>query len=285
MNAPELAAETADRDWSHFAGMKLAEVFDELYTDRLERAVAEWDQALIREGLAIWRVAGFFRLPIIEQIGEMIAARPAWRWFSPSAASVYFPPDKAMWDLSRFPREVRVLVDLLMDSLPGLFGAAALPLVTALYEGAIGADGIEEPEHASAYQHAPLPHGLFRFGRWVLYRNGSRLVSLDRYGHEIAPAFAVVRIVALDSAKIVVASVPLSAKAEGDCLEWLTSFMALGAPSKPKAAYFEEAKERFNTGTRQFERAWRRAVERSGNFAWGKPGRKSYTRIDTPIKS
>ncbi len=61
--------------------------------------------------------------------------------------------------------------------------------------------------------------------------------------------------------------------AERVCAEWLADLMRRGSREKPKTAYFKAATDKFSISRRGFDRAWRAAVEASGNIEWTKPGR------------
>jgi hypothetical protein len=63
---------------------------------------------------------------------------------------------------------------------------------------------------------------------------------------------------------------------EHNCTKWLTRLMQGGSdPEKPKAEYWNEARDKFSVSHRGFNRAWGTAVSESGNQGWSKPGRKS----------
>ncbi len=61
---------------------------------------------------------------------------------------------------------------------------------------------------------------------------------------------------------------------EKECKEWLEELMA-GDSSKTQAKvnYQQEAKSKFNVGTKAFLRAWDDAISSSKNTKWSKPGR------------
>ena len=69
---------------------------------------------------------------------------------------------------------------------------------------------------------------------------------------------------------------PSTIRAETKCRKWLTALMTGNStPEKTKAAYKTEAQNKFNVGTKAFGRAWTSAIEKTGNTAWSRPGRKS----------
>jgi hypothetical protein len=65
-------------------------------------------------------------------------------------------------------------------------------------------------------------------------------------------------------------------RAETETENWLALMMREGPPRSTKAKYRLEAKEKFNIGTRGFDRAWVSAIKKAGAAnEWSKPGRKS----------
>ncbi len=69
---------------------------------------------------------------------------------------------------------------------------------------------------------------------------------------------------------------PSTKRAETECRKWLTALMTDNSkPEKTKAAYKTEAQAEFSVGAKAFARAWASAIEKTGNAAWSKPGRKS----------
>ena len=64
-----------------------------------------------------------------------------------------------------------------------------------------------------------------------------------------------------------------TASKEALCCRWLLGAMRASPANrqKPKVKWFEEAKQRFHVTTREFERAWSKAVNESGSN-WGHPG-------------
>jgi hypothetical protein len=66
-----------------------------------------------------------------------------------------------------------------------------------------------------------------------------------------------------------------TAASETKCRKWLLTLMNKASPTKPKAEYLADAKEKFGVGTRAFLRAWDQAVIETGKTEWSKPGRKS----------
>ena len=65
------------------------------------------------------------------------------------------------------------------------------------------------------------------------------------------------------------------------CYRWLLGEMRAGHKQKPKAKWLEEAKRRFHVTTREFERAWSKAVNESGSN-WGHPGAPTKPRKESP---
>ena len=64
-------------------------------------------------------------------------------------------------------------------------------------------------------------------------------------------------------------------KSEGACYDWLCEQMvrALEVRPKPRAIFADEAMKRFHPlSKRQFDRAWRRAIDDTGARAWSRPG-------------
>ena len=74
-----------------------------------------------------------------------------------------------------------------------------------------------------------------------------------------------------------------TASREALCCRWLLGAMRASPADrqKPKAKWFEEAKQRFHVTTREFERAWSKAVNESGSN-WGHPGAPTKPRKESP---
>lgn len=73
---------------------------------------------------------------------------------------------------------------------------------------------------------------------------------------------------------------PTIVKSETQCCQWLAEQMqqSPSTPPKPKMAFRAEASKRFQSlGSRQFDRAWRTAIQQSGAHAWARAGRKART--------
>lgn len=63
--------------------------------------------------------------------------------------------------------------------------------------------------------------------------------------------------------------------AETECRKYLISLMENGdPPSKTKSEYQKELTEKFQISVRAFLRQWARAIEKTENLNWNKPGRK-----------
>jgi hypothetical protein len=67
-------------------------------------------------------------------------------------------------------------------------------VIGSLCNGKLIAIGVLEPAASSGFEEKQIPPGVFRVGRWTLYRNGSRLVNVDHYGRETRPVYSQVRI-------------------------------------------------------------------------------------------
>ena len=74
-----------------------------------------------------------------------------------------------------------------------------------------------------------------------------------------------------------------TASREALCCRWLLGAMRASPADrqKPKAKWFEEAKQRFHVTIREFERAWSKAVNESGSN-WGHPGAPTKPRKESP---
>ena len=69
---------------------------------------------------------------------------------------------------------------------------------------------------------------------------------------------------------------PSNNAAETKCRKWLITLMTGNSkPEKVKAAYKTKAQDEFGVGAKAFARAWASAIEKTGNAAWSRPGRKS----------
>jgi hypothetical protein len=58
------------------------------------------------------------------------------------------------------------------------------------------------------------------------------------------------------------------------CRQWLVDQRKSGPPTKTKAGYRAEAKERFGVGPDQFRTTWAGAASDYPSGDWGKPGRR-----------
>ena len=67
----------------------------------------------------------------------------------------------------------------------------------------------------------------------------------------------------------------LTIAAENECTEWLTNLMRSSSSEKTKSGYFKCAHQKFGVGKRAFDRAWGKAVAKTGADNWTKPGPKS----------
>jgi hypothetical protein len=61
---------------------------------------------------------------------------------------------------------------------------------------------------------------------------------------------------------------------ETECRDWLIELMEIGPPARNRDYYEQTAYRRFGVTVRAFRRAWKSAVEQTGNDAWRKTGPK-----------
>lgn len=90
--------------------------------------------------------------------------------------------------------------------------------------------------------------------------------------------------VVISAPKVETPERPSTIVGEKRCQAALERLMANDSkPEKAKEEHRDKLCNEFGISHRAFDRVWRQAIEKTGNLAWGKPGRKSRHRIDTPV--
>lgn len=153
---------------------------------------------------------------------------------------------------------------------PNWFDDIENELIRALQNGGITCYGLEEDDGSS--QPIPDIHWidlcfwyespLILAGPKEYYRSGTRWYGLKFLAKSIKKIW---------STPPVASTVP----DETACQSWLEGLMANNSTQdEAKKFYQDEAKQKYNVGTKAFNRAWANAITAIGNTNWGKPGRR-----------